>query len=359
MPAEQAGFTALILDGKPRAGGARSISNHYLETFKRPWQESGPCSLQEGRYFMTASVRLCSCDIGSNAIKTRIVEAVDGVLRTLLETRYPIRLGASVFESDSISREAIDATVDVFSQVAEQGRLHAVLRTRIVATSATRDAGNSDKLIEAVRQATGLEIEVISGREEARLLACGVRPDMRPGIPNLVLDVGGGSTEVICTDADLSVESMHSVHLGAVRLLRQSGHAGNGPIGPDVVESMEEDIRAVLGRFGLPAMPVPPFALGAAGTMTAILAAVKQAGHREPDNGFTEAELGDLLRRMCVMTPAEIGTQFGLDLERAQVIVPGVLIVAGLMDFYALDRVTITSRGLRDGIIADMLAQIG
>lgn len=295
---------------------------------------------------------LCAIDVGSNSVKVRVLEMSGRAPRVLFENRYPIRLGASVFTRGELARQDIECTVGAFEEIRAICRAHEVSRVRAVATSALREAVNRDELVDAVRKAAGFQIEVISGAEEARLLALAVRPDMQRGRRNLVIDVGGGSTEWVYTREDLEIDAMHSLRLGAVRL--------NQSISPDYPLSkrdfglLEAAVRNYLEQEHLPVIARNTHVIGVAGTMRAILQVQNVSIGREFHH-FTRQELGKSLRALREMPLDQMEQRFGLDRRRAQIMIPGALIVAGVMELYDIHEIAVSARGVRDGLFDDML----
>ncbi len=302
---------------------------------------------------MATIKRYCAGDIGSNSIKVRVVEAAGQLRKTLCETRYPIRLGASTFEQGTLRPEDIEATVGAFQEVAATCRSFAVDRVRVVATSAVREAANRDDLLAAVRDATGIGVEIISGPEEARLLAAGLRKDMQPDCHNLLIDIGGGSTEVIYTKPNLEIETIHSLRLGAVRLFEMI--RPNLPISRRDFMLMQAAVENQLAKGHLPVIARKTHVLGAAGTMRALLD-VKLARQGGGDF-FTRKDLDRNLRALRDMTAREMEQKCGVEPRRALILVPGGLIVAGIMELYGIGRITVSGAGLRDGIVQEMIEE--
>lgn len=298
--------------------------------------------------------RFCAGDIGSNAIKVRVVEVADGLLKTLTEDRYPIRLGASSFDKGRLSPDDIEATVSAFQEISAICRSFAVDEARVVATSAVREASNKDDLIEAVESRAGFHIEVISGLEEARLLAVALRPELVPGHHNLIIDIGGGSTELIYTRQDLELDTMHSIRLGAVRL--QQAVKPGAPISRKEFALLEVTVQNMLENSHLPVIARRTHAIGVAGTLRAILD-INQGKQSKGDAAFSLRDVQKMLRSLREMTFEEMQERHGIDRKRAQIIIPGVMIAAGIMELYELPRIAVSTRGLRDGILAEMITR--
>lgn len=312
--------------------------------------------------------RVGAVDVGSNSIKVRLVEVgPDGTRRTLNESRYPVRLGTGVFETGRISDAELAGAVSAFQEIAALVKAFRIDRVRAVATSAAREANNKGELIQAVEEASGIALEVISGREEARLDAVGAKADLAPGRRHLVIDVGGGSTEVVYTRPDGRLESAHSVRLGAVRLAGLASETGaDGHAQPPAaVRAIREAVAEVLDRGQLPAVAPGVAAVGVSGTMTAILEAARRARSKaggprdQDDDSFSRVELDELLTCWPSMPYADLESRYGIDRRRAAILIPGALVVQGVMALYGLDRMKVSRRGLRDGLVEELAALAG
>ena len=163
--------------------------------------------------------RYAAIDIGSNSVRMQTAEVVPGAEpRILAADREVTRLGASVFRSGFISEDAIDFVCGVLARFAETYRGFDVVGVRVVATSAVRDASNQEEFIQRASETVGTPVEVISGLEEARLIHLGLQSRWpQPNKRVLIVDVGGGSAELIVSDNGNLDEAM-SRPLGAVRL---------------------------------------------------------------------------------------------------------------------------------------------
>src|SRR6185312_2549086 len=157
-------------------------------------------------------------DIGSNSCRLKIASVQMHRLKTLHEDREMTRLGESVFQTGSISPEAMAGTIRALRRFHKAVQMHVVDKVRVVATSAMRDARNAEAFREWVRSATGWEVEVISGLEVGRLIHLGVvTHEVGARGKGLMIDLGGGSCEVTASDGG-TIKSMVSMPLGAVRL---------------------------------------------------------------------------------------------------------------------------------------------
>ncbi|MDN3352532.1 Ppx/GppA phosphatase family protein [Actinomadura sp. DC4] len=189
--------------------------------------------------------RVAAIDCGTNSVRLLIAD-ISGTELTDLERRMEIvRLGQGVDKTGRLAPEALERT---FTAMRGYGKLlesHGVERVRVVATSATRDAANRDEFVRGVVEIFGVEPEVISGEEEARLSFTGATRDLaalRPMRPYLVVDIGGGSTEFVLGTGD--VEVSRSVDIGCVRMTER--HLHSDPPSPEQVAAAVADIDAAL-----------------------------------------------------------------------------------------------------------------
>ncbi len=190
--------------------------------------------------------RVAAIDCGTNSIRLLIADAdpEQGTLTDVVRRMLVVRLGQGVDRTGEFAPEALARTLAATDEYAAQCREHGVEAVRFVATSATRDARNRDEFIDGVRDRLGVAPEVISGPEEAELSFRGALSAMdasRPG-PYLVVDLGGGSTELVL--GDLAPESVHSMDVGCVRMTER--HLATDPPTVEQIEAARADVRAAL-----------------------------------------------------------------------------------------------------------------
>ena len=338
-------------------------------------------------------------DIGSNSCRLKIAKVVAHHLKTLHEDREVTRLGASVFESGLVSPEAMAATLQALKRFQRAVQLHGAEQIRVVATSAMRDARNAAVFQARVKEETGWTMEIISGLEEGRLIHLGVL-GLAGAVPVveyktagrvLLVDLGGGSCEITLSERKRIRETI-SLPLGAVRLTQEFLPA-DPPPAEGLVRMRQfiarelrrahrriqpEKISQVIATSGTAAALSDAFAAMAKGgggkaarnegksgkgsaNKTAGKAVhsltVSRAGSGLQAAGIVPArEVRKLANKLAQLPFAGRAAIEGIGPRRAEIIVPGALVFAELLESFALAGFRYSPLGLRDGILAQMLA---
>src|ERR1700712_5193803 len=219
-------------------------------------------------------------DIGSNSCRLAIATVQQHKLKTLHEDREVTRLGESVFENGAISPDAMANTIKALKRFQKAVQLHVVDQVRVVATSAMRDARNSEAFRAWVKSTTGWNVEVISGLEEGRLIHLGVVAH-EPGARGkcLLIDLGGGSCEVTVSEGG-RIKEMVSLPLGAVRL-QQEFLRSDPPTKEDVArlrKHIERELRRAERKLGMPKVGLVIATSGTAAALAEASEAVLAAG---------------------------------------------------------------------------------
>lgn len=311
--------------------------------------------------------RLAAIDVGSNSIRLVIAEAEpDGSYRLLDDERELVRLGAGLDSDRRLSAEAMDRAVVTIASMRAIADGYGVCALRAVGTSAVRDAVNQREFVDLVRRRSGVELEVISGEDEARLahLSVAHRFDISEG-PTAVVDIGGGSTEIILS-ADGVIDQIHTLPLGAVRLTDKFG--GAEWCATTRYKAMRRHIDATISE-AVRNLPVsPPMVIGTGGTFTTLanldiqrMRAGRYGAAPTPSvQGYdlhrsTVRHTLDLLRRTPVRARMRMP---GLPSDRADIIVAGVAIVERVMKHLGANRLRIHDRGVRDGLLLTMIREL-
>jgi exopolyphosphatase/guanosine-5'-triphosphate,3'-diphosphate pyrophosphatase len=216
-------------------------------------------------------MRVAAIDCGTNSIRLLIADIDGNNFREVVRDMEIVRLGQGVDETGQFHPDAIARTLAAVDKFAAEIAKRGVEKIRFCATSATRDATNRHLFIDGVRERLGIELEVISGEEEAALSFAGAIKDLDPSNgPFLVVDIGGGSTEFVFGTS--TVEAARSVNIGCVRMTER--HFASDPATAEQIELARTDIQAAIAQ----AAAVVPITkaktlVAVAGTATTVAAA--------------------------------------------------------------------------------------
>ena len=296
-------------------------------------------------------------DIGTNSVKLFVADLRDGEISPHLETSRQTRLGQGLYDANQLQPGPIRATIDAVRELLDLAKQHDCNDTRIIATSAVREAANAGELLDALAQPTSVR----SGDDEARLAFDGVHSCPRlANRPALVVDVGGGSTEFIAGDAS-GMRHHKSLPLGSVRLMEC--HTVSDPPTTGERLAVRNSIETCLAgaallelRGHLGALGPPPVTLIGTGGMASLFAKMELA-----DDGYDRdrmeavklplAQVTALRERLWNLPLAKRRTIIGLPSNRADVALFGSLIYEQLMRELGFAALRISTRGLRFGAL--------
>jgi exopolyphosphatase/guanosine-5'-triphosphate,3'-diphosphate pyrophosphatase len=309
-------------------------------------------------------------DIGSNSCRLKIASVEQHHLKTLHEDREVTRLGEGVFQTGEITPEAMAGTIKALRRFHRAVQLHGADKVRVVATSAMRDARNAAAFTAWVKSATGWNVEVISGLEEGRLIHLGVvthEADAKARC--LLIDLGGGSCEVTLSDGG-TIKEMVSLPLGAVRL-QQEFLQQDPPAKADLArlrQYIERELRRAERRLGMPRVGVVIATSGTAAAlaeaslaMTAKLPVRKTVPKTFVRHKPQEAETPEVRKLADQLSKMDNGQRAavpGIGPRRSEIIVGGALVYATLLERMGLKGFRYSPLGLRDGMLAQMLAEV-
>ncbi len=305
--------------------------------------------------------RYAAVDIGSNSVRMLAAETSPGApIKVLAAERQVTRLGASVFQNGRISPEALEFVTSVLTRMAQIYRKQEVIAVRAVATSAVRDASNQHEFIERASAVLGVPVEIISGQEEARLIHLGVQsrwPQADKRV--LILDVGGGSAELILSDHGELVEAF-SKPLGAVRLT-EAFLKSDPPAALEMhrmFEYIDEKLATPLRRIG-----TGPFdrMIATSATAAAIVCAVNRVGRSRREEADRLKASVQQVRKFCrevsSLDVSHRGKIQGIGPRRAEIIVAGAAVFRRAMELFQRPSLHYSAAGVRDGIVADLAAR--
>jgi exopolyphosphatase / guanosine-5'-triphosphate,3'-diphosphate pyrophosphatase len=344
----------------------------------------------------TLAATFAAIDIGSNSCRLKIARVVAHRLKTLHEDREVTRLGTSVFDTGLVSPDAMATTLKALKRFQRAVQAHGVDQIRVVATAAMRDARNAQAFVTWAKAETGWTIEIISGLEEGRLIHRGVMTN-EPGAGGKVMlvDVGGGSCEITLSEHK-RIKDTVSLPLGAVRLTRE--FIPDDPPSEEGLARMKQFIARELRRAHRRIQPgAVPLVIATSGTAaalcearTALVKSVKPeavtkarariagtrtagissklASTRKTGVGSmgasqvamditTQQQVRRLATKLRKMNMAERAAVPGIGPKRAEIIVAGTVVYAELLETFDLAGFRYSDLGLRDGILAQMLAE--
>lgn len=305
--------------------------------------------------------RYAAIDIGSNSVRMQAADVTPGVpAQVLASERQVSRLGESVFQTGRVSEEAMVLVEGILAGMAESYKKLDIRTVRAVATSAIRDASNQHAFIERMSHAAGCPVEIISGQEEARLIHLGVQaawPHPRQRV--LIIDIGGGSMEIIHSEAGKLREAF-SKPLGAVRLT--GVFLKTDPPSEHELRRMDnyigDRIDSALRRIGHPKWDR---VIGTSATVSALVCAVNRIPRTRRDNAnnirASTAEVRRLYQQLSLLSLDARRKITGIGARRAEIIVAGAAALARVLTEFRAPSIYYSGAGVRDGIIADLVAR--
>lgn len=302
--------------------------------------------------------RIAAIDLGTNTTLMLVAEADAANALRVLEDRATItRLGRGVDRTSRLDETAIERTLAVLSTYAESAR---GWNAPVVAvgTSALRDASNRDEFLAPAEALLGCEIRAIGGVEEAELTFRGALEGITIGSePITVVDVGGGSTEII-VGADGVVQERVSLNIGSVRMHER--HGLGAPTSPSQVDAVRDDVRRILAAASF--HPAPRL-LAIAGTATTVAAMVGEIEPYDPARVHGLRVTRDQLRAQAqrlIHSTIDARRQIkGLHPDRADVIAAGVIILEEILAWAGAQALIASDGGVRFGLARTALAKIG
>ena len=319
-------------------------------------------------------MRVAAIDAGTNTTRLLVAEVQEGGLTDVERRLIFSRLGEAVDATGRLSPRGIKATAAAIGEFVDRSRELGAVRIRVAGTSAVREAANGEDLLASVKEATGLDIEVLSGEAEAALSFAGATQDL-PGGRYLVCDIGGGSTELAagCKDEMLegaaAIDGAISLKLGVVRLTER--HLAHDPPSPDELDNLEADIDRTLQAAGeeLPDPEAPLKApdkgaasagfVGVAGTVTSLAAINLGLKHYNPKlvHGSELAwdDVVGLYHRLARMSLPEREALPALPPGRADVIVAGCAILTRVMSWWSFPSVRVSEKDILDGLALELV----
>lgn len=304
------------------------------------------------------SGRVGLVDVGSNAVRMRIVEAGGGETRVLHDRRAAVRVGRDVFVSGEIAADSLAAVGEVLAGFRRECDRLAVGAVRAVATAAARAARNGPALCAAAQEA-GVDLEIIDGEREAALLHAAVR--RRLPLPGrcVLVDLGAGSLEIVVVHGDTPA-SMQSHPLGSLLLRDGLAEDARSALGPPLLAAIDALLDARAGAAAAQLADAAAERLVGIGSSIDVVADLEATAGRGRKVGgvpaVTAAALTHWRTELAAVGEAERQRRFGLTADRADLVVVALSVYAWLLQRLDLDVVLAPGVSLRDGLLAEWLA---
>ena len=312
--------------------------------------------------------RVAAIDIGTNSTHL-LVASVDTTLGTFSieqAEKSTTRLGERDPDSGELTSAGMQRGYETLRRFRDLAISHDVEQIVTAATSAVREAPNGREFLQSIQDGLGIDVDLVSGPEEARLIYLGVLSGMSFGDrPHLLLDIGGGSTELILADGR-DARALTSTRVGAVRLQRD--FVKDDPIPPQrrsflqafIQGSLEPAVDKVHRRIKPGEIPV---LVATSGTAMAIGALAASEDDRPPLklHGYrvSRQRLDRVVEKLVTMTPEQRRDLSPINDRRAEIIVPGALILQTTMQMLGVDELVLSERALREGLIVDWMLRHG
>ena len=285
-------------------------------------------------------MKLGAIDVGSNAIRVLIAEVKKplGVWQysKIAYLRLPVRLGDDVFEKGKISDAKIERFLDGMKIFKAMLAFYKVDAYRAVATSAMRDSNNSKRIQSRVMKEIGINLEVISGKEEAELVYLTFQLMHNIKTNYLLVDVGGGSTEITLFQAN-QIHAAKSFQIGSVRMLKNK-------VKPEEWDKMRDWIATEIAPHN------PQRIFGSGGTINSVHKVLENSS-KDP---VTIHQLDSLVKKFEELSLEERLLRFPIKEDRADVIVPAMQIYTFVLNSLNLTEVFVPKMGLSDGVLLDL-----
>ena len=303
-------------------------------------------------------------DIGTNSIRLLIVRInPNHSTNVLIQLKQTVRLGEGEFDAQLLQPKAVDRAVSVAQQFASLIRSHGADDVVAVATAATREARNQREFVERLQKAAQLDVRVVSGQEEARLIYLGVSSGFHlQDKQAFFIDIGGGSTEVIL-GTQHEYRYLNSLRLGAIRLAAQFPANEHGVVSPNkysrIVRFVQRHAVHTLREIRSHNIDL---AIGSSGTIEnlAAVAMRRYADRRlQRNDELTASNLRETVRELGAIPLKERRRVPGLNPERADIVISGAAILEAFMEALDIPAIRISERGLREGLLMDYLIRHG
>lgn len=311
---------------------------------------------------------LAAIDIGSNSIHFVLVKADPGQhFELIAQEKDMVRLAAGALGSHYLTKEKMEQALTTITRYVNFARAREAQHILITATSAVREATNKDYFLARVKELTNIQVEILQGVEEARLIALAVTSAMNlNGRKALIIDIGGGSTEFIITDAT-KPDFLYSIRLGAVRLAE--AFKLSDPAKKKELTQLRKYLSSSLAHTAQEVRSIGyDFVIGTSGTILNLVSLVTQAKEdsASPEKGFNTfshqcrtEELKEVNEKLAKITEKERARFPGLDPKRADIIIAGGQLLEAILTAVGAKEIITCDWSLREGVLLNFLDQLG
>ncbi len=301
-------------------------------------------------------MRVAAIDVGTNSTRLLVAEELAGGFRALERRLTITRLGQDVDKRRVLAPDALQRTLQTIAEYAATCGEYEVTKLRVTGTSAVRDARNRADFFDGVRRLTGTEAELLTGEAEACATFLGALSDLPAGGPVLVVDIGGGSTELV-SGVD-EPEHLVSLDVGSVRMMEK--HLASDPPAPEELEALRAEVSSALDEVkGELAVPAGARLIGVAGTVTQLAALKAGVPVYDPDVThhavLSHGDVRRLARRLASLPYEKRRRVRGLQPGRVDVIVPGAEILLAVMEAFDAPEVLVSEKDILDGLVIQLL----
>jgi exopolyphosphatase/guanosine-5'-triphosphate,3'-diphosphate pyrophosphatase len=310
------------------------------------------------------TMRVAAIDCGTNSIRLLIADIDDGKLVDVVRTMVIVRLGEGVDKTGEFSQDALSRTFAAIDSFALLIKEHNPQRVRFVATSASRDVSNRAEFVAGVSSRLGIQPDVISGDEEAKLSFLGATADLvnqedRPEAPYLVIDIGGGSTEFVLGTS--SPTDAISTNIGCVRMTERN-LIGDPPTAEQIAEATADIDAAIDQAFQAVPISEAKSLIGLAGSVTTVAAlALGLSEYKSEEihgSRISAADVHRVTQELLHMTRAKRAALGPMHEGRIDVICGGALVLDRIMQRTGLAEVLVSERDILDGIARNLSAKV-
>ncbi|MCX6650212.1 MAG: Ppx/GppA phosphatase family protein [Methanomassiliicoccales archaeon] len=298
-------------------------------------------------------------DVGTNSVRLLVVRInLNRSYTVISEQKEMVRLGETEFQDGLLKENAIERAVRVLKNFCDLSRTYGATEFVAMATSATREASNRMELIERMKETTGVELKIISGLEEARLIYLGVSSGHHLGRKTaLFVDIGGGSTELILGD-QREYTYLESMKVGAIRLTAMFVKKPEGSVSDETLSKMRKYIKSSLVRAKKEILQNKVgLAFGSSGTIMNLGDILAKQDGLHP-GVIRHTQLKKLVSQLAPLDLAGRQKVPGINPERADIIVAGALILETVMDELKITEIAVSGRSMRDGMLMDYLGRL-